>query len=163
VHDIRVALGVIPPSLSVDNQDAGVNSPPAITAVRAEDKALFEGDINNPAIFVPNEGSLSLELVDTDISDTLYVRVYVDYTLDKPQNSRAQLTVPPIAKVKRTATVNVDNVCTADDTVGNKTFNMTVHVFDRELLDSGDPPFQAVPEGGLSASKFFFLKCQGST
>lgn len=170
VHDRGVALGVmllsllvgcvIPPSLSVENQDAGVNSPPAITAVRAESKALFEADT---AVFAPNEGSLSLELIDTDINDTLYIRVFVDYTIDKPVNWRAALTVPSIAKVKRTGTVSVANVCTLDDVASNKTFNMTVHVFDRDLLDSGDPPFQAVPEGALSSSKFFFLQCKEST
>ena len=40
--------------------------------------------------------------------------------------------------------------------------NMTIVVFDRELLPpgDGDPPFQAMTQGGLSASRFYFLKCQ---
>ena len=38
---------------------------------------------------------------------------------------------------------------------------MTVVAFDRPPLEDGsDPPFQAVQAGGLSTSRFYFLKCQ---
>jgi hypothetical protein len=170
VHDKRVAVGVllvsllvgcvIPPSLSVDNQDAGANSPPAITAVRADDKALFEADFDNPAIFVRNEGSVSITLVDTDVNDTLLIRIFVNYTLDHPEGARSECTANPIATPKRTVTCDVGSVCFKDDTAGDKVFNMSIVVFDRTPLESGDPPHQAMPEGGLSASKFYFLKCQ---
>jgi hypothetical protein len=173
VHDPRVAVGVllvsllvgcvIPPSLSVDNTDAGVNSPPAITAVRADDKALFEADLTNPAIFAPGEGSLSVALVDTDVNDTLYVRVFVNYTLADPEGPRSLCTANPIATAKRSVTCDVQAVCLDRDVQSGDTLNMSVVVFDRQPLESGDPPHQAMPDGGLSTSKFFFLKCQEPT
>jgi hypothetical protein len=173
VHDKRLAVGVllvsllvgcvIPPSLSVDNQDAGANSPPAITAVRADDKALFEADLENPAILTPGEGSLSVALVDTDVNDTLYVRVFVNYTLANPEGARSQCTANPIAMAPRSVTCDVQAVCLDRDVISGETLNMTIVVFDREPLESGDPPHQAMPEGGLSTSKFFFLNCKEPT
>jgi hypothetical protein len=41
--------------------------------------------------------------------------------------------------------------------------NLSIVVFDREPLESGDPMFQAMPEGGLSTSRFFFLTCSAPT
>lgn len=150
---------VIPPSLSVENQDAGVNSPPAITAVRAEDVALAEADPNKPAIFVPNEGTIAVSLLDPDVLDTLYVRVFVNYTATTPEPPRSQCTAAPAGSARRTVTCDVGAVC-FEDVPGD--FNMQVMVFDRQLLESGDPKHQAMEEGGLSASKFFFLTCQGA-
>src|SRR4051812_16833457 len=74
---------VIPPSLSVDNQDAGVNSPPAILAVRSDQQELPEGE---NVIFDqgPTAGKLNVQLIDTDVADTLFVRVFVDYNLADP-------------------------------------------------------------------------------
>ena len=37
---------------------------------------------------------------------------------------------------------------------------MTVVVFDRMVLDSGDPLYQAMPPGGLSTSRGYFLHCR---
>lgn len=149
---------VIPPSLSVENQDAGVNSPPAITAVRAEDTALAEADPMKPAIFVQGEGTINVALLDTDLLDTLHVRVFVNYTLARPEPPRSSCTAAPAGSMRRTVTCDVSAVCFEDD--AGDTLNMSVLVFDRQPLESGDPPHQAMPEGGLSASKFFFLSCQ---
>jgi hypothetical protein len=149
---------IIPPSLAVDNQDAGVNSPPSILAVRAADKVLGEADPMNSANFVFDEdGAVSISLLDTDVLDTLYVRIFVDYTAATPEGPRAQCTAAPNESTRRTVSCDVKSVCFMRDV--NQTRNMTVVVFDRMPLESGDPPHQAMPEGGLSASKFFFLNC----
>jgi len=39
---------------------------------------------------------------------------------------------------------------------------MTIVVFDRppDETGAGKPPFQEMPDGGLSTSRFYFLKCQ---
>jgi hypothetical protein len=149
---------VIPPSLSVENQDAGTNSPPSITAVRAEDTELAEADPTRKAIFVPNEGSIAVSLLDTDVLDTLHVRVFVNYTATTPEPPRSQCTAAPAGSARRTVTCDVGAVCFEDEP---GEYNMTVMVFDRKLLESGEPKHQAMEEGGLSASKFFFLSCQG--
>lgn len=167
VHDVGVAVGVllsllvgcvIPPSLSVDNQDAGANSPPAITAVRADQDAYSEP---GPITLVSGEGSLNVQLLDTDLNDTLYVRLFVEYTIDSPKAARSTCTAPPIDAVKRSVTCDVRAVCLPEDVTRppDKPLSLSIVVFDREPLESGDPPFQAMPEGGLSTSRFFFLSC----
>ena len=152
---------VIPPSLSVENQDAGTNSPPSIIAVRAEDVALAEADPDKEAIFVQGEGTIAVQLLDTDVLDTLYVRVFVGYTAANPEGPRSSCTAAPAGTARRTVTCDVSAVCLMRD-IG-MVRNMTVMTFDRQPLESGDPPHQAMPEGGLSASKFFFLRCEAGT
>lgn len=146
---------VIPPSLSVDTQDAGVNSPPAILAVRSDESELPEP---GPVVFDRGAGSFVAEVVDTDVEDTLYVRAFVDYTIDRPVNARVLCTAPPEGKAVRTVTCDTGALCLLDD-VG-QTRNMQILVFDREPLESGDPAFQAMPPGGLKTGRFYFLTCQ---
>jgi hypothetical protein len=155
---------VIPPSLSVDNQDAGVNSPPAILAVRNDQQELAPGET---VVFTATQASelVNLTLLDTDVHDTLYVRVFVDYTLANPTPARASCTAaPPVpSSSQRSATCDVSAVCGPQD-VNQPPLNMTMVVFDRPILDSGTPTFQAMDPGGLKTSLFFFLSCKaGST
>jgi len=147
---------VIPPSLSVDNQDAGVNSPPAILAVRSDDQELPEP---GPVLFEVGRGMLNAELIDTDLQDTLFVRVFVDYTIDKATAPRVLCTASPTGNAQRTVTCSLNALCLRPDDIG-QTRLMSIKVFDREPLESGDPAFQAMPEGGLSTGKFFQLQCQ---
>jgi hypothetical protein len=148
---------VIPPSLSVA-VDAGQNSPPAILAVRSDEAELPE---QTTVIFDRGSGALSVELIDTDVDDTLQVRVFVGYSFEDPQPQRATCTAPPVAVAKRSATCDLTALCTVDDVTKSLTapLNMSVVVFDRIPLESGTPAFQAMPEGGLSTNRFFFLKC----
>ena len=149
---------VIPPSLTI-GEDAGVNSPPAILSVTSDQQALPEP---GPVVFDvgPTAGDLSVSLIDTDTLDTLFVRIFVDYNLPNQLDARAKCTAPPNMKPNRTATCHLNALCQAGD-VGVQR-NMTIVVFDRPLLDpgEGDPPFQAMQPGGLSTSRFYFLKCQ---
>jgi hypothetical protein len=151
-----LALGacVFPPDLSVDNQDAGVNSPPAILALRANDAELTEP---GPVLFDRGAGSFNAELIDTDLGDTLYVRAFVNYTIEDAENARVLCTAPPVGTPIRTVTCDTGALCRPLD-VG-QTRNLHVVVFDREPLESGSPPFQAMPPGGLKTSRFYFLQC----
>jgi hypothetical protein len=148
---------VIPPSLSVGNQDAGVNSPPAFLGIRTDDQELPEP---GPVIFDRGEGTFNAELIDTDVDDELFVRVFVNYTIDDPTPARVSCTAPANQKPTRTATCVTNALCLLSDTVGDQTFNMHIVVFDREPLEGVDPQHQAMPEGGLSTSRFYFLKCK---
>jgi hypothetical protein len=147
---------VIPPSLSVDSQDAGVNSPPAIVSVFADQTPLFESD---SPVFARGAGQLSVSLLDTDLDDTLFVRVYVNYTIKTPTPSRASCTAAPNHSPSRSCTANLQGLCMPGDVGVATPLDMTVLVFDRELLDEGTPVFQAMPNGGLTTSKFFHLSC----
>jgi hypothetical protein len=146
---------VIPPSLEVDNQDAGVNSPPAILAVRSDDQELPEP---GPVLLDLGSGSLNLQLIDTDVNDTLYVRIFVDYTIDVPTPARANCTATPTGNALRTVTCDLGALCQPVD-VG-PTRLMSIRVFDREPLEAGDPMFQAMPPGGLKTGQFFQLQCK---
>ena len=150
---------VIPPSLSLDNQDAGVNSPPAILSITSDSQALPEP---GPVVFDmgATAGDLSISLIDTDTQDQLYVRIFVDYNTPNRLDARARCQAPPSANPGRTATCKLNSLCVAEDLGVQR--NMTVVVFDREPLPpgEGEPPFQAMPTGGLSTQRFYFLKCQ---
>jgi len=149
---------VIPPSLTTE-QDAGVNAPPAILAVSSDQQALSEP---GPVLFNIGAaaGDLSVSLIDTDVLDTLYVRIFVDYNSPNRLDARSKCTAPPNMTPVRTATCPLNSLCFMED-VGVQR-NMTIMVFDRPPDDSGagDPPFQAMSSGGLSTSRFYFLKCQ---
>jgi hypothetical protein len=148
---------VIPPRLEVENQDAGVNSPPAILGIRTDDQELPEP---GPVIFDRGDGTFNAELIDTDVKDELFVRVFVDYTVENPTAPRVLCTAPTNGKANRTVTCNTNALCLASDTATpEKTLNMHISVFDREPLEAGNPPFQEVESSGLSTSRFYFLKC----
>jgi hypothetical protein len=147
---------ILPPSLSSESEDAGVNSPPAITAVRTDADNLFEP---GPVSLTRNSGTINFDLLDTDVQDILVVRVFIDYTIMDPTPARAQCTASPTGAPKRTVTCSASAICQmADD---GKTRNLTAVVFDRGPLEAGDPEFQAMPAGGLSTSRFFFANCAG--
>jgi hypothetical protein len=150
---------VIPPSLTI-GEDAGVNAPPAILSVTSDQQALAEP---GPVLFElgSTASDLSVQLIDTDLLDTLYVRIFVDYNVLNRLDARSKCTAPPNTTPTRTATCPLNSLCTMDDVSVQR--NMTIVVFDREPNDSGsgDPPFQAMDDKtGLSTSRFYFLKCQ---
>ena len=149
---------VIPPSLSADNQDAGTNSPPAITSVHSDQVELSEP---GPVTQARGTGELVVSMIDTDIGDTLFVRVYVNYTINNPTAARASCTAAPNQSAKRSCTADLRGLCLAADVITSSTtpLDMTVLVFDRELLDDGTPAFQAMPPDGLTTGKFYHLIC----
>ena len=149
---------VIPPSLSADNQDAGLNSPPAIISVHSDQVELSEP---GPVTQARGTGELVVSLIDTDIGDTLFVRVYVDYKLANPTAARASCTAASNQSAKRSCTADLRGLCLAEDVISSSTtpLDMSVLVFDRELLDDGTPAFQAMPPDGLTTGKFYHLIC----
>jgi hypothetical protein len=146
---------IIPPSLSVDVQDAGVDSPPAITSVRSDNQELPEP---GPVLFqLGVNTTMNLTLLDTDLQDTLFVRVFVDYTITAPTPARSTCVSAASTTAERTATCPLQGLCQPAD-VG-QTRLMRIVVFDREVLDSGTPVFMAMPAGGESTSRTYQLKC----
>lgn len=150
---------VLPPTLSVDESDAGMNSPPAITAVRASDQELPEpGPVNFETGI--NAGMMSIALVDTDVTDTLYVSLFVDYFVSAPTPPRATCTAAPTGTSQRTATCDLTALCTDFDVQHPGRF-LTVQVFDRKLAESGPPRFKLMEDdGGMTTSRGYLLNCQ---
>lgn len=151
---------VLPPSLSVDNSDAGVNSPPSILAVRSDQQEFPE--YSTLTFEINTSSTLDLTLLDTDIDDTLYSRVFVDYDIPMPPNPQPpRSSCTPAAggvAAQRSSTCDLHGLCVGTDL--GKTHVMSVVVFDRQVLDTGTPTYQAMPPGGLSTSRTFFLICQ---
>lgn len=151
---------VIPPSLEVDQQDAAANSAPVITAVRSNTEQIREpGPLK--VIRGASAGSLSVEVVDTDVADRLFVRLYVNYTIDEPQPSRADCVAAGSDTPRRDCAADLTALCTSND-VAAPPENLplvNVKVFDREPMTAGDPPFQAMVEGGLTSGLTFKLDC----
>lgn len=151
---------ILPPSLDPETQEAAVNSPPAITQVSTDADTVFEP---GPIALTRGSGNLNFELLDTDVDDKLFVRIFIDYILDDPTPARAQCSKGPGASGEKLPTRRIScsagTICQAAD--DGKRRNLSAVVFDREPMETGDPPFQAMPAGGLSASKFFFVDCGG--
>jgi len=149
---------VIPPSLSVDTADAGANSAPAIVSVRAD---LVEFPQFSTLVFEKGMGAgqLNVTLHDTDIGDTLFVKIFVNYNRPDPTPARGQCEAGG-GRVERTCSANMQSVCTTEDIGANPLPIMQVFVFDAEVEPDIQPPFQGVPPGRLSTSMTFFLRCQ---
>ena len=146
---------VIPPSLSVDTTDAGANSAPAIVSVRADNVELPE---LSTVTFERGMGTLVATFHDTDLDDTLYGKIFVDYTSDNPTPARSSCQSAG-ATVERTCTFDLTGLCQSAD-VGTERM-MQVIVFDRQVLDTGQQPvYQAMAPGGISTSRVFRLRCQ---
>jgi hypothetical protein len=172
VHDrgvlVRLAVAgslggcVFPPDLSVGNQDAGINSPPAILGIRTEDQELPEPGPPTGNIFLRGEGTFSAEVIDTDLNDDVFVQAFVNYTVEDPSPARVRCSSSGANNTKavRTLTCNTNALCLQQDVTSGDTLNMSIVVFDREPLESGDPPHQAMPPGGLSTSRFYFIQCK---
>jgi hypothetical protein len=148
---------VIPPSLSVDTTDAGLNSPPTITSVRADGVELTE---YSDVTFEKGLGTLNLTVYDTDINDTLYPKIFVDYTFRNPTPPRSPCSQAAGDTVMRSSTCDLAGLCLDADIGQRRT--MQVLVFDRQVLDVGTPVHQAMPPGGLSTSRTFTLICQAA-
>ena len=146
---------VIPPSLSVDTTDAGLNAAPTITSVRADGVELPEYSRVN---FEKGTGTLNLTVYDTDIGDILHPEIFVDYTLQDPTPPRSICSPASGDTVVRSSTCSLSGLCQDEDI--NEERTMQVLVFDRKPLDVGEPVFQAMPPGGLSTSRTFTLLCQ---
>jgi hypothetical protein len=143
---------VIPPSLKPED-DAGVNSPPAIVSI--SDLVPEPGPV--PVARGDTTSTFRVSLIDTDVDDKLIVRIFVDYNMPDRLPARVQCPVASTTSAARMATCNVAGLCATAD-VGVQR-NMTIVVFDRPLKDSGDPQ-QMMDPAGLSTYRFYFLKCQ---
>jgi hypothetical protein len=147
---------VIPPSLSVDTTDAGLNSPPSIISVRADGVELPEYSTVN---FEQGVGTLNLIVYDTDLNDTLQPKIFVDYLY--PENTtppRSECTPAAGDTVMRTSTCPLTGLCLNAD-IG-KVRTMQVLVFDRQIIEGQQPVHQAMLPPGLSTSRTFSLRCQ---
>lgn len=147
---------VIPPPLDLGLPDAGVNAPPTILSIR--DEAATDLSEPGPMVLSRGTGTISVTVLETDLADDAYIRVFVDYNRPDPTSARAACKAAASGLPRRTVTCDVGGVCQQSD-IGAERL-VWVEVFDREPLDTGTPRFRAMPADGLSTHWQFFLRCQ---
>ena len=153
---------VIPPSLSVGTEDAPVNAPPAIIAVHTAVEELAKP---GPVVFdVGSQDTLSIDLFDPDVNDTLYVRIFVDYNYPDRGNSRSFCDTAPTGNTKRTASCPELGICLSGD-IGRTMPEpfLTIDVFDRKLDDSNGNHQTMIDPDGQRAENAYILTCRPST
>jgi hypothetical protein len=155
-----VGACVIPPSLSVEpNPDAGVNSPPAILDVSVDGMSYAQPGPIALVASATNPSKMTLKLLDTDVADTLYVKIFVNYNDPKRLPARASCTAGPTGGIgERSALCLLGAMCQGD---ANDT-TLNVVVFDRMVLEDMAPDYMALPAGGLSASRTYKYTCTGT-
>lgn len=154
---------VVPPPLALDEPDAGLNGVPRILSVRlADGKEMAE----EPAVVDLQVGAenATMTVYDSDLGDTLYVQVFVDYDpgASTPPRSHCNAPPSPSSAAERSASCPMVAVCGADDTTTNP-HRLLVEVYDREPLIDGSPVFRAVPAPGQATARTFSLNCLAAT
>jgi hypothetical protein len=158
VTSVLFAGCIIPPSLSVSAEDAGIDSPPSITSARSDLLELVEpGPYLFPTAPDAQNETINLTLLDTDVDDALYVRIYVNYTVSAPTAPRSTCSAVSNSSAVRTTTCSLAALCLPSDPAGFQI--MEIVVFDRQPLDVGAPMFKAIPAGGESTTRTFQLGC----
>jgi hypothetical protein len=153
-----LAVGcVIPPNLSIEENDGAVNAAPVIKDVRDEAGNPFERP--GPRDIVVGQGRLVLTLADPDVNDTLSVRYFLDYGLPAPTPARIECEAAPGATptVDRQITCSLVGVCTTP-ALGAHVFE--IEVFDRPpVVDDPTRLFRQLDPPGLSSVWWWQVNC----
>jgi hypothetical protein len=154
-----VAAGcVIPPDLSVDRDASIVNSAPVLLDVRDEAGNPFERP--GPRDIIVGQGRLVLTISDPDLSDTLFVRYFLDYGLPAPTPARGQCEAAPgsTPTLERQITCSLVGVCTTPALGSDHVFE--IEVFDRPpVVDDPTRLFRALDPPGLSSGWWWQATC----
>jgi hypothetical protein len=153
---------VLPP-LERDKADAGASYPPVITDAVTPNDFAFPGPI---IIQRGDPRSFGLTVSDNDRADTLYARMYVDYTFEAPTNFLSDCQTPSTNEVLRTLNCPALRLC--DGIIDTNVHALEILVSDREFIPAGDPDaegqpaFRQVAEGGSSpVLRAWLMRCGG--
>jgi hypothetical protein len=153
-----LAACVVPPPLASDNPDASVNHPPVFRTVRngAGEELVRPG----PLSFVVGQDDLRVTVADSDLSDTLYLRMYISYGVPVATAPRAECRVQPSATPteERTITCPLLGVCT-DDIADGAVRVFEIDVLDREPITSDVRLYRDVTPPGEIATYWWNLMC----
>jgi hypothetical protein len=158
---------LIPPDLEPASQDAGSGSPPVILTAQPIEFAF-------PGPIVLTRGDLrllSLEVEDGDRSDTLFVKLYVDYNrppANLPTPSFNECQAAPNDTATRNIECRVNSLCNPIDEADLGDHVLEAMVSDRPFISDADPeafgqpPYRAVadPEQASSSNSSWVMRCQ---
>jgi len=92
------------------------------------------------------------------------VSVFVNYNVPVPTPPRSTARdASGTDSIVRTVSVSIEAVCTTAEVGADPLPLLQVYVFDREVLNNVEPLYQSMPQGGLSASQAFLLRCLAAT
>jgi hypothetical protein len=158
---------LIPPDLEPASQDAGGGSPPFIVSAQPMEFA-FPGPMILDHL---DERTLSLEVQDADIQDTVFVQLYVDYNrapTNQPTPSYANCQAPPNDTAVRLVPCDTNSLCNSIASTDQGDHVLEAMVADRTfILDSdpqaeGQPPYRALAEPQVASFNIYswVMRCQ---
>jgi len=159
VVPMSLAACVVPPSVQPEDDNSEVpNNPPAIRKVT--DSAGQELTRPGPLAFVVGAGMVNVFAADTDLDDTLYVRMYIDYGLADATPFRVQCESAPgnSPLVEREVNCPLLGLCT-DGLIDGQTHIFELDVLDREPISTAARPFRGVTVPGEISTFWWQLTC----
>ena len=152
---------VLPADLEPAGADAGPSSPPVILSASPPEYAL-PGPIVVSRVDPP---VMVLDAIDNDVSDSLYVKLYVDYGRPVPQPAfgECQSGADQAGSRARTIRCQTNSLCNSIDPEDDGNHVLEAMIADRAFLPLGDPaaelqpPFRALndwPKAGYSLSSW---------
>lgn len=154
---------VIPPPLQLDEPDAGLNARPVILSAGPAPDFSFPGPI---VVEHSDARRLTLTISDTDINDTLYVRIYRDYDDSDPTNFVSNCTLPPSGDANRVGECSASSFCNGLEPTDQENKTLEAMVADRAFLEESDPAgegqpaFRRLPAGAQSSLRAWVMTCQ---
>jgi hypothetical protein len=152
------AACVVPPPLSVDTADAGLNAPPVIT--EAHDSAL--NSLRPPATLTVNRLAatpIDLTLYDVDVDDELTIQLFVDYDHASPLDARVTCMAAPSMNdsPSRRITCTTMGLCLPADVGATQPHRLEIEVYDARPDDIA--PYRTPPGDGLFSTWTLDLSC----
>jgi hypothetical protein len=158
---LTVAGCVIPITASPDetagpSRDAGDGFPSIVEATPP---------MPGPQTFlIGQKGLASVTLADSDIDQTLYVRVFRDYNVNVAVGPVSTQSVPndPVHGKEERAPLNLDTSLWCSDASNGELRTIDVVVADQEFdpSPSAQPYYRVVTNGGKLAIRSWVVKCQ---
>jgi hypothetical protein len=159
-----VSACVIPPDLEPDDGDAGTSSPPLLVEAGPAPDFSLPGPITFTR---PETRTMSLTLRDNDLTDVLYIRLFVDYGRPNATPFQGDCQAPPSGQVQRLTECSVSSLCQFIPTTDLGDHYLEAVVSDRPFIaDSdpaaiGQPPYRAVEDVRHAASSIgsWIMRC----
>ncbi len=155
---------IFPLELQVGTFDAGPSSPPSITGAGPAPDFLFPG----PMILDRQDTrTLSLDVLDIDLEDFIFVRLYVDYGRPNPEPAFAECQAAPTGEETRVLACPVNSLCNSIEDSDQGDHFLEAMAVDREFISDsaleaeGQDLYRAVSDFGRVRPAFdsWIMRC----
>jgi hypothetical protein len=112
---------IFPPELEPGSFDAGPGSSPVILSAGPAPDFLFPGPM---ILDRQDDRTLSLTILDNDLTDVIHVRLYIDYGRPNPEPAYAECQAAPTGETTRVVACKLNSICNPiGDTIKAITFS----------------------------------------